>query len=135
MDYSVRSITVMATPLWRRLNISIHPDFSKKFSAMWRIQEDVSADTLHIRVEDAARKRLAPLIARSAGHYKEIIPLVEKGRAGATIVRLASEQNVDLVAMGAHGTSSLSGLFFGTTTYYVARRVHCSTMIIKPNES
>ncbi|MBI3899282.1 MAG: universal stress protein [Gammaproteobacteria bacterium] len=95
--------------------------------------DDGMMGDLYARAQDVAHNKLVNL-ARTAAGCKAVTPVVEYGRSGATIVRAAKAHEVDLVVLGSHGTSSLSKAFFGATTYYVARRIHCSCLIVKLKE-
>jgi nucleotide-binding universal stress UspA family protein len=52
------------------------------------------------------------------------IPFVE-------IIRFAKSQNVDLIVLGAAGSSDLDRITFGSTAENVARRAHCTVMAIR----
>jgi Universal stress protein UspA and related nucleotide-binding proteins len=57
-------------------------------------------------------------------HLVSGIPIVE-------IVRFAHAKNVDLIVLGAAGSSNVSRIPFGSTAENVARRAHCSVMVVR----
>jgi nucleotide-binding universal stress UspA family protein len=57
------------------------------------------------------------------------IPFVE-------IVRFAHAKNTDLIILGAAGSSNVSRITFGSTAENVARRAHCTVMVVRsPRET
>ncbi|MBI4766261.1 MAG: universal stress protein [Deltaproteobacteria bacterium] len=50
------------------------------------------------------------------------------------IIRFARAQNVDCIVLGAAGTSAIKRITFGSTAENVARRAHCTVMIIRVPE-
>lgn len=52
------------------------------------------------------------------------IPFVE-------IVRFARAQNVNLIVLGAAGSSNIKRITFGSTAENVARRAHCTVMVTR----
>ena len=72
----------------------------------------------------------AYVLANLKGAVYEVkpgVPFVE-------IVRYARENAVDLVVMGASGSSELDKMTFGSTVENVARRAHCHVMDIRNSE-
>jgi nucleotide-binding universal stress UspA family protein len=52
------------------------------------------------------------------------VPFVE-------IIRFSRDQEVDLIVLGASGSSELDRITFGSTAENVARRAHCTVMAIR----
>ncbi len=52
-----------------------------------------------------------------------------RGTAAATILRVAEDERVDLVAMTTHGRSGLSRLFFGSVAEEVLRHCRCPSLV------
>jgi len=59
---------------------------------------------------------------------------VKPGVPFVEIVRYARENAVDLVVMGASGSSELDKMTFGSTVENGARRAHCHVMAIRNPE-
>jgi universal stress protein A len=65
---------------------------------------------------------------------KEVIFAVKVGVPFVEIVRYARENQIDLIVMGASGSSELDRQTFGSTVENVARRAHCHVMAIRNPE-
>ena len=61
----------------------------------------------------------------------DVTTLVKKGNPAAKIIDTAKELDVDLLIMGSQGQNPLARVFFGGTTYQVARKVHCSIFVVR----
>ena len=69
------------------------------------------------RVSDTTRARV-----RDACETSELLLV---GRAGREIVRVATEQESELVVMGVHGRSVVDLAIFGSVTHHVVRHAPC----------
>ena len=76
-----------------------------------------------LRLEDRYVHRLGQLTNYEV-RVLEGVPIVE-------IVRFARNEEVDLIVMGAAGSSSRNKLHFGSTAENVARRAPCTVMCIR----
>ncbi len=63
--------------------------------------------------------------------HKNLKSVIKKGHASQQILNAAKDLDVDLIVMGSQGRSSLARVFFGSTTYDVARKAHCSVFAIR----
>lgn len=77
---------------------------------------------------DAARKRLAAL-ADGAGIPEER-QWVEMGSPKAEIIRIAKEQNVDLIVVGSHGRHGIT-LLLGSTASSVMHHAECDVLAVR----
>jgi nucleotide-binding universal stress UspA family protein len=57
-------------------------------------------------------------------------PLVQIGRIGEEIVRMAEEKKVDLAFLATHGRSGLKRLLLGSVTEYLMRTLPCPLLIV-----
>lgn len=57
------------------------------------------------------------------------------GLAGDVIIKVANEQNVDLIVMGTHGRIGFSHFFMGSIAEYVMTRATCPVLTIRPGAS
>lgn len=57
---------------------------------------------------------------------------VEYGPIAATIVKVAEEEDVSLIAMTSHGASGFAGAFYGTAASGVLHRVNRPLLLIRP---
>lgn len=53
------------------------------------------------------------------------------GPVAATILRVAEEENVDLIAMASHGCSGLQGVYYGSVAAGVLQRVDRPLLIVR----
>jgi universal stress protein A len=63
------------------------------------------------------------------------VPYVHRlvmGNPADEIVRLAEEENVDLIVMATHGRTGLSRAFMGSVAELVVRRARCPVFTLKP---
>ena len=55
----------------------------------------------------------------------------EIGRPANTIVRIASEEGVDLIVLGSRGLSGIEAFLLGSVSERVAHLAHCSVLIVR----
>lgn len=110
---------------------------------------DVSLELVLLRTVDAsdpaeensAGSYLAQLQLDPASVTTGVVNLVEHGDTAEVILRVADEQNVDMIAMGTHGRGGLERLLLGSVTSAVLARTHLPMLLcpagslqrIKPN--
>ncbi|MGQ0736737.1 MAG: universal stress protein [Acidobacteriota bacterium] len=87
-----------------------------------RYREDRFAHASAAMAEALAPYRSEPMVDE----------LVLAGRAGPEILRLASEQQADLIVMGVQGRGSVDMLLFGSVTQHVLRQTTCPLLTIPP---
>jgi nucleotide-binding universal stress UspA family protein len=68
------------------------------------------------------------------GDCSQVAYVVRVGVPFVEIVRYARENEVDLIVMGASGSSELDKQTFGSTVENVARRAHCHVLAIRNPE-
>ena len=74
---------------------------------------------------EAAWKRLASSFADSEAHALD-------GDAREVILQMAEEWPADLIVLGARGLGAVAGVLLGSVSLAVARRAHCSVLVVKP---
>jgi nucleotide-binding universal stress UspA family protein len=74
---------------------------------------------------EAAWKRLAPGFVDSEAHVLD-------GEARDVILKAAEEWPADLIVLGARGLGAVAGVLLGSVSLGVARRAHCSVLVVKP---
>lgn len=52
------------------------------------------------------------------------------GSPGSELPKLAKSKDYDLIIMGSHGHSDLSGLFLGSVTHKVLNKIYCPVMVV-----
>jgi nucleotide-binding universal stress UspA family protein len=57
------------------------------------------------------------------------------GSAFVAIVRLAREENVDVIVMGTHGRSGLKHILIGSVAEKVVRKSPCPVLVVRPPDA
>jgi nucleotide-binding universal stress UspA family protein len=93
---------------------------------------DADFDVTAIREQMArkARERLQALVSGESRTECEIEETVTFGRAHREVVRLAAEQQNDLIVMGAQGRGGVGLALFGSTTQQVVRSASCPVLVV-----
>jgi nucleotide-binding universal stress UspA family protein len=63
-----------------------------------------------------------------------VVRRLEVGDPAAEIVRVAKEENVDMIVMGTHGRTGLLRLLMGSVAELVVRRAHCNVLTVRQPE-
>ncbi len=66
------------------------------------------------------------------GSDASVVHELRKGSIAETIVQVASENDAELVVVGARGRSYLSRVLLGGTSDYVATHADCSVLVVRP---
>ncbi|MES9872532.1 MAG: universal stress protein [Candidatus Sedimenticola sp. PURPLELP] len=89
------------------------------------LPEDIDLDQ---RLAEQAREKLRRLV--ETNHLQETESFVEIGIPKREIVRVAEEQNVDLVILGSHGRHGLQ-LLLGSTANGVLHLAGCDVLAVR----
>ncbi|MES9844438.1 MAG: universal stress protein [Candidatus Sedimenticola sp. 6PFRAG5] len=89
------------------------------------LPEDIDLDQ---RLAEQAREKLRRLV--ETNHLQETESFVEIGIPKREIVRVAEEQNVDLVVLGSHGRHGLQ-LLLGSTANGVLHLAGCDVLAVR----
>lgn len=79
-------------------------------------------------IEGYAKEELAKLAAEVRSRGVEPREMVVQGKPVTEIVRVAREEEIDLIVLGAHGKGLLDKALFGSTTERVVRRAPCPVL-------
>ena len=82
-------------------------------------------------LEKQARETLPQWVPESVRLGCDTEDLVVRGVPYAEILRVASEQQIDLIVLGVHGRNALDRLVFGSTTEQIVRRATCPVLTIR----
>jgi nucleotide-binding universal stress UspA family protein len=77
-----------------------------------------------------ARAAMARIVTARARMLCAVDQLVLVGKAYREILRMAAEQQADLIVMGRHGRGAIDALFFGSTTQHVMRSAECPVLAV-----
>lgn len=75
-----------------------------------------------------ARTELRKLAEEARAEGLAVRDLVVQGKPSAEIVRMAEEEQVDLIVLGTHGKGVLDHALFGSTTERVIRKAPCPVL-------
>jgi nucleotide-binding universal stress UspA family protein len=70
--------------------------------------------------------RLAEVVRARGGEVHERIAT---GRAASEIIRVAREDEIDMIVIGTHGRGALTRALFGSTAERVSRRAPCPVFV------
>ncbi|MCS7013454.1 MAG: universal stress protein [Chloroherpetonaceae bacterium] len=87
-----------------------------------------------VELERNAKEELSMLVQKECPSTLTVRQLVKIGLAPDTIIRVAEEEDVDLLIMGSHGRSGLSRLLLGSVTEAVMRRAKLPILVVKQEE-
>lgn len=106
-------------------------DVSEMLGLGWTVYgESLEAEVIS-RMESDARKALTEFVKKAGASEEEVTTLVARGRPFVEAVRLARNENADLIVMGTHGRKGIEHLLMGSNAEKVVRKAHCSVLTIK----
>ena len=84
------------------------------------------------QLEDSAERQLPKLTECEECAGLKVEEVIVHGDAAAEIVRVASEQEADLIVISSHGRTGLGRMIFGSTAESVVRHATCPVLVVKP---
>jgi nucleotide-binding universal stress UspA family protein len=81
-----------------------------------------------------ARAEIAKLAAEVREKGVTVHERVVQGKPSAEIIRIASEETIDMIVLGTHGKGVLDQALFGSTTERVVRKAPCPVLTVRPVE-
>ena len=84
------------------------------------------------QLEDSAERQLPKLAECEECVGLEVEEIIVHGDPAAEIVRVAQEQEVDLIVISSHGRTGLGRMIFGSTAEAVVRHANCPVLVVKP---
>jgi nucleotide-binding universal stress UspA family protein len=85
-------------------------------------------------LETFAKTELRAIAAEIRSRGLAVEDLIAQGKPSTEIIRLASEKEVDMIVLGAHGKGVLDQAIFGSTTERVVRRAPCPVLTCRVKE-
>jgi nucleotide-binding universal stress UspA family protein len=107
------------------------PDHGASLDDDTTYEPPMGSDEWYTQVEEAAERLLDEARDIAADHGREIDTVSDIGEPARIIVDYADEEDVDHVAVGAHGRSSVDRPLYGSVTEVVARRSPVSVTIVR----
>jgi nucleotide-binding universal stress UspA family protein len=84
---------------------------------------------------EGAERRLRNAVSDGVREYAHVVQRVETGRAYREILRVADEQQADLIVIGAHGHGVLEAMFVGSTAQHIVRAAACPVLTVRQRTS
>lgn len=84
------------------------------------------------QVESVAREQLHRAVPPDAGAWCELSERIGQGRPHRELLRIAAEENADLIVIGAGRHGLLAGAVLGSTSHEVVRRATCPVLTVRP---
>jgi len=84
------------------------------------------------QMEDSAERELPDVMRCEDLRGLRVEEVIGHGDAAAEIVRVADEQEVDLIVISSHGRTGLGRIIFGSTAEAVVRHARCPVLVVKP---
>ena len=81
--------------------------------------------------EDSSRERLTAAVPDTVRAYCTVETLLATGKPYREILRVAAEQQADLIVMGVQGRGAVDLMFFGSTTQHVVRQAACPVLTLR----
>jgi len=85
------------------------------------------------KMEEEAKTRLEASINGLKADGK-IETTIREGKAFVEIIKMAREQDIDLIVLGSHGHSALEYILIGSVAEKVARKAPCPVLIVRDKE-
>jgi len=84
------------------------------------------------QLEDSAERQLPKLAECEECVGLNVQEIIVHGDAAAEIVRVATEEEVNLIVISSHGRTGLGRMIFGSTAEAVVRHATCPVLVVKP---
>jgi nucleotide-binding universal stress UspA family protein len=81
-----------------------------------------------------AKSELEKLVVEAKGRGVASRFVVAQGKPSLEIMRVAREENVDMIVLGTHGKGVLDQALFGSTTERVVRKAPCPVLCVRESE-
>lgn len=100
----------------------------------WRDTFPEVHDALIEKMKESVEKSAAETLANAIRHLQpagvEHTGKTIAGAPGSVLTDLAKSGEFDLIIMGSHGHSEISGLFLGSVTHKVLNTIYCPVMVV-----
>ena len=91
----------------------------------------LSVPEFRSRCEEHSRERLAAAVPDAVRAYCIVETMLAAGKPYREILRVAGEQQADLIVMGVQGRGAADLMFFGSTTQHVVRQATCPVLTLR----
>ena len=112
------------------LLLNIHEEFmSKQEMVMSRVSVSKLGDEFK-KIAIEAKNEMRTLLKDLEAESVDCEYILRDGKPHDIIVKIANEQEVDLIVMGTNGKDSLTDLFVGTTAQKVVESATCPVLVM-----
>lgn len=126
--YALRHAALLAAEVDARLTV-MHVIEAPERLALW-IDRDGATSRVREWTE-AAQLRLRSAVPDAVREYAHVVQRVETGCAYREILRVADDQQADLIVLGAHGRGVVDSMFVGSTAQHVVRTAACPVLTVR----
>jgi nucleotide-binding universal stress UspA family protein len=130
--YALRHAASLAAEVDAHLTV-MHVIDAPERLALW-IDRDETTSYVR-RWTEGAERHLRNAVSDETREYARVVQRVETGRAYREILRVADEQQADLIVMGAHGHGVVETMFVGSTAQHVVRAAACPVLMARRRSS
>jgi nucleotide-binding universal stress UspA family protein len=126
--YALRHAASLAVEVDAHLTV-MHVIEAPERLALWIDRDDATS-----RVREwtkAAQRRLRSAVSDELREYAQVVQRVETGCAYREILRVADDQQADLIVIGAHGHGVVDTMFVGSTAQHVVRTAVCPVLTVR----
>ncbi|MEX2492241.1 MAG: universal stress protein [Nitrospirales bacterium] len=89
------------------------------------------ATTVELAMKEEGERTLDQAVSLLPLHPGAVSKQLEMGSPAESILKVAQEEKVDLVVMGARGLGRIREQIFGSVSHRVMTHAHCSTLLVK----
>ena len=138
IDFSSVSMSALRHAASLAAEVAAHLTVMHVIEAPERLELWIDGDeaTSYVRRwTEGAERRLRGAVSDETREYAYVMQRVETGRAYREILRVADEQQADLIVIGAHGHGVLEAMFVGSTAQHIVRAAACPVLMVRQRSS
>jgi nucleotide-binding universal stress UspA family protein len=99
--------------------------------AEWYIPSSISAADLVEDMQKSAEQEMDKWGSEVGANVAMVERIVTRGVPFVEIIRIAKEQNADLIVIGTHGRTGIDHMLFGSTAEKVVRKSPCPVLTVR----
>ena len=109
--------------------LNVVPSGAQQFMVPWQLELGEAGGQPHLTAQQSANLDRTLKLCRDTGvRYR---CRYESGHPAEQILRVACEEDVDLIVMGSRGLSEWKALLLGSVSGHVIHHAHCSVLIVR----
>jgi nucleotide-binding universal stress UspA family protein len=83
------------------------------------------------KLEEEAVNKIKAILPEELLGSEDIVPIIRFGKPFLEIIKVAKEEDVDLMAIGTHGRAGVDRVILGSVAERVVRKAHCPVMVVR----